>query len=291
MNQEELAQSFRRLHERHPLVIPNAWDAASARIMELAGAPAIATTSAGVSWAHGCADGQRLDRDDMIEAVRRIVQAVTVPVSADIESGYFSGSRYDVGAAVQAVIAVGAVGINLEDSPGRNGAVLRSPEEQAERIQAARAAARFARVDVVINARTDVYLQQAVAPEARVEETIARAKVYRAAGADCVFVPGVIDRDTIAALVTGVDGPLNIMTGPGAPSTAQLGHLGVGRVTVGPAIMLAALAATHGATAELLGRGTYVGLETGMPFQEANAMFAHVASVKTPRDRWWHCAR
>lgn len=232
-SQADRATLFRRLHERRPLVLPNAWDAASARVIELAGAPAIASTSAGVSWALGRPDGQRLDRDEMIEVIRRMVRAVTLPVTADIEGGYGSGSTADVAETVRAVIGAGAVGINLEDSPGSDGQVLLAPERQAERIEAARAAARPTGVDLVINARTDVYLFQAVPPEARFDETVRRARLYRLAGADCVFVPGLADADAIAALVRATEGPLNVMAGPGAPTTKQLGKLGVARVSMG----------------------------------------------------------
>jgi 2-methylisocitrate lyase-like PEP mutase family enzyme len=273
MGQADRAAHFRRLHQNRPLVLPNAWDAASARVIELAGAPAIASTSAGVSWALGRSDGQKLERTEMIDVIHRMVRAVTVPVTADIEGGYGSGSTADVAETVQAVIGAGAVGINLEDSPGSDGRVLLAPERQAERIQAARAAAQAAGVDLVINARTDVYLFQAVPPDARFDETVRRAKLYLAAGADCLFVPGVIDADTIGALVKAIDGPVNIMAGPGAPSTKQLGQLGVARVSVGPAITLAALGVTHRAAREMLERGTYGGLEDAMPFGEANGMF------------------
>lgn len=274
MSQADKAAHFRRLHETRPLVLPNAWDAASARVIELAGAPAIASTSAGVSWALGRPDGQKLGREEMIEAIRRMVQAVTVPVTADIEGGYGSGSVSDVAETVRGVIGVGAVGINLEDSPGSDGQVLLAPERQAERIRVARTAARATRVDLVINARTDVYLMAAVPPEARFDETVRRAKVYLAAGADCLFVPGVIDADTIGALVRAIDGPLNVMAGPGAPTTKQLGQLGVARVSVGPAITLAALGITRRVARELLERGTYGELGDAMPFGDANGMLA-----------------
>jgi 2-methylisocitrate lyase-like PEP mutase family enzyme len=270
MTHAERVARFRRLHDARPLVLPNAWDAASARVIELAGAPAVATTSAGVSWALGRGDGERLDRGEMIAAVRRIVAVVSVPVTADIESGYGDGTAEDVAETVRAVIEAGAVGINLEDSIG--GALL-SPERQAERIRAARTAATGAGTNLVINARTDVYLLAVGAPESRLEETVRRAKTYRAAGADCVFVPGVVDRGTIARLVEAIDGPLNIMAGPGAPSTAELGRLGVARVSVGPAITQAALEATRRATRELLDCGTYDAMEAAVPFGEANGMF------------------
>ncbi len=274
MSQSERAAYFRALHSRRPLVLPNAWDAASARVIELCGALAIASTSAGVSWSHGRGDGQKLTREEMIQAIRYMVQTVSVPVTADIEGGYGGGSTHDVAETVRALIAIGAVGINLEDSPGRNGEVLLAPEAHAERIRAAREAASAARGDLVINARTDVYLFQVGAPETRFEAAVQRANRYRAAGADCSFVPGVIDADTIAALVRAIDGPLNIMAMPGAPSAPQLGQLGVARVSVGSAITQRALATTRRAARELLEQGTYGTPEDSLPFGEANGMFA-----------------
>ncbi|MGH7526335.1 MAG: isocitrate lyase/PEP mutase family protein [Gemmatimonadales bacterium] len=282
MSQADRAAHFRRLHATRPLVLPNAWDAASARVIELAGAPAIASTSAGVSWSLGRSDGQRLERAEMIEVIRRMVQAVTVPVTADIEGGYGSGSTADVAETVRAMIEVGAVGINLEDSPGLNGQVLLAPDRQAERIRAARAAARATGVDLVINARTDVYLMQAVPSGKRFDESVRRGKLYLAAGADCLFVPGVVDAETIGALVKAIDGPLNVMAGPGAPTTKRLGQLGVARVSVGPAITLAALAATQRAARELIDRGTYGALEDAMPFGEVNSMFAVRSEAAAP---------
>ncbi len=273
MSQSDRAAHFRQLHNRRPLVLPNAWDAASARVIELAGAPAIASTSAGVSWTHGRGDGQKLRREEMLQVIRHIVQTVAVPVTADIEGGYGSGSTQDVADTVQALIDIGAAGINLEDSPGSDGQVLLAPEAHAERIRAAREAASAAGGDLVINARTDVYLFQVGAPETRFDAAVQRAKLYRAAGADCLFVPGVIDADTIAALVRAIDGPLNIMAMPGAPSTAQLGKMGVARVSVGPVIALAALATTRRAARELLEQGTYGAPGDLLPYGEVNGMF------------------
>jgi 2-methylisocitrate lyase-like PEP mutase family enzyme len=255
------------------LVLPNAWDAASARVIELAGALAIATTSAGIAWASGRGDGQKLRRDDMIQAIRLIVQTVTVPVTADIEGGYGTGSTYDVAETVRAVIDVGAVGINLEDSPGRDGEPLLAPELHVERIRAAREVAVAAGHDLIINARTDVYLLQVGVAGTRFDEAVRRVNMYRAAGADCLFVPGVIDAETIAALVQAIDGPLNIMAMPGAPSIAQLGQLGVARVSLGSALAQAALATTQQAARELLEQGTYGMLEHSLPFGVVNSMF------------------
>jgi 2-methylisocitrate lyase-like PEP mutase family enzyme len=278
MSQSERAAHFRQLHDRRPLVLPNAWDAASARVIELAGAPAIATTSAGVSWTRGRGDGQKLRREEMIEAIRYIVETVAVPVTADIEGGYGSGSTHDVADTVKALVALGVAGINLEDSPGRDGQMLLEPAAHAERIRAAREAAQAAGGDLVINARTDVYLFRVGARETRFDAAVQRANLYRAAGADCLFVPGVIDADTIAALVRAIDGPLNIMAMPGAPSTLQLGQLGVARVSVGSAIAQGALATTRRAARELLEQGTYGAPEDSLPFGEINGMFAQEIS-------------
>lgn len=268
MSQAEMAARFRRLHDSppKPLVLPNAWDAASARMIEEVGAPAIATTSAGVSWALGRGDGQRLERGEMIEMVRRIVATVAVPVTADVEGGYGEGTPDDVAATVRAAIEAGAAGINLEDALGGR---LLPPERQAERIRAARAAAEKAGADLFLNARTDVYILGPGTPE----ETLRRAEIYRAAGADCLFVPRLVDPEAIAALVPRLGLPLNIMAGPGAPTVAELARLGVARVSVGPAIALAALEATRRATRELLERGTYGGLDGALPYREANALF------------------
>jgi 2-methylisocitrate lyase-like PEP mutase family enzyme len=274
MNQSKRAAYFRQLHSNRPLVLPNAWDAASARVIELAGALAIATTSAGISWAFGRSDGQKVRREEMIEVISNIVQTVKVPVTADIEGGYGSGSTHDVADTVKSLVAMGVAGINLEDSPGRDGEVLLAPEVHAERIRAARDAASRDGGDLVINARTDVYLFEVGAPETRFEAAAKRADLYRAAGADCLFVPGVIDADTIIKLVRAIDGPLNIMAMPGAPTIAELGKLGVARISVGPAIAMAALGATRRAASELLEQGTYQALENGVPFSEANNLFA-----------------
>jgi 2-methylisocitrate lyase-like PEP mutase family enzyme len=279
MKQIELAKQFRQLHTQRPLILPNAWDAASGRVIEAAGAPAIATTSAGVSWSLGRPDGQSLERREMLQVIRRIVETVSVPVNADIESAYGEGSLDDVAETVSELIAIGVAGINLEDTPGRNGQVLLTAEEQAERIGIARKAAKAAGGDLVINARTDVYLFQVGAPETRFDAVTQRAKAYLEAGADCVFVPGVIDAETIGRLVNAIDGPLNIMAMPGAPTTAQLGKLGVARVSVGPGVAQVALAAAQRAAKELLEEGTYRALESGLPFAELNAMFAQRSTV------------
>jgi 2-methylisocitrate lyase-like PEP mutase family enzyme len=274
MKQAEMAKKFLQLHTKRPLILPNAWDAGSARVIEAAGAPAIATTSAGVSWSLGRPDGQNLGRDEMLQAIRRIVHAVRVPVNADIEGGYGKGSLKDVAETVNELIAIGVAGINLEDSPGRNGEVLLAAEEHADRIAIARKTANSTGGDLVINARIDVYLFQVGAPELRFQAAVQRARTYLQAGADCVFVPGVVDAETIGRLVKAIDGRLNIMAMAGAPSATQLGIMGVARVSVGPGVTQVALAAAQQAARELLEQGTYTALAAGLPFADLNAMFA-----------------
>jgi 2-methylisocitrate lyase-like PEP mutase family enzyme len=274
MNQSKLVAHFRQLHAKKPLILPNVWDAASARVIEAAGALAIATTSAGVSWSFGRADGQKLRRDEMLQVIGNILHSVKVPVSADVESGYGNGSAKDVAETVQALISLGVAGINIEDSPGHDRQILLAPEEHAERIRIARQTATSMGGDLLINARTDVYLFQVGDVRARLSAAVERARLYRRAGADCVFVPGVVDIRTIAELVKAIEGPLNIMAMPGAPSAKQLGEIGVARVSVGPWIAQAALATAQRAARELIEQGTYTSLEASLPFAELNAMFA-----------------
>ncbi len=274
MNQANLAKAFRELHYTgRPLVLPNVWDALSARVIENAGALAIATSSAGVSWALGRSDGHGLARAQAIEATRRIVGAVGLPVSADIESGYGDGTTKDIAETVEAVIEAGAVGINIEDAPGRNGDPLVSTEEQVGRIRAARAAGEAKGIDLFINARTDVFLAAVGDPEKRLEAVIRRAAKYLEAGADSIFVPAVTNLETIADLVAGIGAPLNILVGPGAPSVADLANLGVARVSLGSSVALGAYGLVRRAVQEALTAGTYELLDEGLSFGEVNALF------------------
>ncbi|MFJ9562624.1 isocitrate lyase/phosphoenolpyruvate mutase family protein [Streptomyces fuscichromogenes] len=267
------ALAFHALHvPGRPLVLPNAWDAVSARLAEDAGAAAVATTSAGLAWALGAADGDLLDRERALAAVGRVVATVRVPVSADIESGY---ARDPAGVAdtVRAVLAAGAVGVNIEDAlygdEAGNGP-LRSVAGQAERIAAAREAADKEGVPLFVNARIDTFLRAA----GGVDATLERAAAFRAAGADGIFVPGVVDRETVAVLVEGVDGPLNVLVGPGAPAVAELAALGVARISAGSALAEAAHAAVRRAARELLDAGTYGALADGLDYGELNALLA-----------------
>jgi 2-methylisocitrate lyase-like PEP mutase family enzyme len=263
--QKQKAEHFRQLH-KPTLVLPNAWDAASARLIEQAGAQAIATGSAGVSWALGYRDGA-MPRNDAIEAVRRIVRVVQVPVTADIENGYG-----DVAAVVKAIVEAGAVGINLEDSPGDN-APLVTPEVHAQRIRVAREAAAIVNGDVVINARTDVFLNEVGPAESRLDHTVQRANIYRDAGADCIFVPGVMDPVVIAQLVQRIGAPLNVLVRKSSPPIAELKRLGVARVSAGPRIAEAAYTFAHLAAREMLEQGTYSRLQHSLGFADIDDLF------------------
>ncbi|MFF3876544.1 isocitrate lyase/phosphoenolpyruvate mutase family protein [Streptomyces sp. NPDC001978] len=263
------ALAFRALHiPGRPLVLANAWDALSARLAEDAGGAAVATTSAGLAWALGAPDGDRLERDAALDAVARIAAAVRVPVSADIESGYAKDPA-GVADTVRAVLATGAVGVNIEDASYQEGTgPLRPVAEQAERIAAAREAADAAGVPLFVNARIDTFLRGA----GGVDATLERAAAYRAAGADGIFAPGAVDPETVKALADGIDGPLNVMVGPGAPTVAELAALGVARVSAGSGLTQAAYAVVRRAARELLDGGTYDALAGGLDYGELNSL-------------------
>ena len=197
------AEAFRALHVAgEPLLLPNVWDVASARIIEASGFPAIATTSAGIAFSLGYPDGQKITRQEMLLAVARIAAAVKVPVTADVESGY--GSRpEDAADTARSVIEAGAVGMNLEDATGDPARPLAELPQQLEKIRAVRETASKLKVPLVLNARTDVYLLQVGDPAKRYEESVRRLGAYRDAGADCVFLPGLRDAATIGRLAGG----------------------------------------------------------------------------------------
>lgn len=270
--QRARAAALRTLQADGVLVLPNAWDAASAALIAAGGARAIATTSAGVSWSLGRPDGQNLTRAEMVDAVARIAAAVDLPVSADVEGGYGPGED-DVAQTVAGVIGAGAVGINLEDSRAPGGPLF-AADDQVSRIRAAREAAAAAGLpELVINARTDVYLF-GVGPEAgRFDDVVARARSYADAGADSLFVPGLLDLDRLAALTSRVDLPVNAMAGPGAPSVDDLRAAGVRRVTVGQAVAQAAYSLARRAAVEVIEKGTFDSLADADPFGDVNGAF------------------
>ncbi|WP_446685247.1 isocitrate lyase/PEP mutase family protein [Kitasatospora albolonga] len=271
-SQQSRAVVLRELHKDGVLVLPNAWDAGSAALIARAGVKAIATTSGGVSWSQGKPDQQALSRDEMVEQVRRIAAAVELPVTADVEGGYGPAPE-DVAATVEAVIAAGAVGINLEDS--KPDFTLFSADEQAERIRAARAAAERAGLpELVVNLRTDVFLFGIGEEAGRADDVLARAAVYAEAGADGLFVPGLLDLAVIAELVEGQPLPVNVMAGPGAPTVAEFEAAGVRRVSVGTAVAQAAYTLAQRAAEELVTHGSYNELAGALDFGTVNGAFS-----------------
>lgn len=243
------AAALLALHQGSGFVIPNAWDAGSARILEQTGFPAIATTSSGVAWSCGVPDGGGIDRDTMLERVARIVAAVDVPVTADLESGY-GDTADDVARTMSGAVAIGAVGANLEDAVGHH---LFDIDEATDRVAAARSAA--PRGSFVLNARTDTYFGGVSGDP--FDETVERAQRYLDAGADCIFVPGVAEEDTIRRLAAAIPAPLNIVAGlAGTTSAPTLFSLGVTRVSVGGSLARAAFSVLDRAARELHDSGT-----------------------------------
>ena len=234
--------SFRELHQAdRVLVLPNAWDVITARVVEHAGAKAIATSSAAVAWANGAADGDRLPTSTLLTAVSAIRRAVRVPLTIDLEGGY-AKEPDAITDLVESVVALGVDGINLEDGGG-------APDVLAAKIAVVRRIAGDR--PFFVNARTDVYLRRL----GGVDETLARGRLYREAGADGLFVPGLAAPDDIRAVAAGCGLPRNVMLLPSLPDTTTLHALGVRRLSAGTAIVQAALGLVRRAAEELLATG------------------------------------
>jgi 2-methylisocitrate lyase-like PEP mutase family enzyme len=268
--QNEKAELLRRLHHGPEiLVLPNAWDCASARIFEEAGFPAIATSSAGVAYSLGYPDEERISQDEMLAVVKRIAACVRVPVTADLESGY-----HDVAQTTAGLIDSGAVGLNLEDMEHGESKALAETGRQIEKISTVRRTAEGMGVKVVINARTDVYLAQIGDPATRFERARQRLRAYIDAGADCAFLPGLTDEPTIRRIVETLKCPVNILASANAPSVARLEDLGVARVSVGSGIMRATMGLTRRIAEELKREGTYSRmLDDQISYADANGLF------------------
>jgi 2-methylisocitrate lyase-like PEP mutase family enzyme len=265
------ARVFRQLHDRGLLVLPNAWDAGSARLIESLGARAIATSSAAVAWSHGYPDGDILPVRLLVATVEDISRVITVPLSVDIEGGY-SEAAAAVGETAARVIEAGAVGVNVEDGSA-------SPELLCAKIEQSKRAAASLGVDLFVNARTDVYLAGLVPEERRIEETLARAERYRAAGADGLFVPAVVDPTAIRTIASSVRLPLNVLARPGLPLGSELEALGVRRLSAGSGIaqsvfgLISSLASAflHDGRSDALGQGalSYAAINALMPAVES----------------------
>ena len=273
-----LAERFQHQNRARRLLLPNAWDAASARIFEKAGFEAIGSTSAGIAYAHGLRDGERIGRGAMISAVATIVRAVSCPVSADIEAGYGSGVD-DVAATVAALVDAGAAGMNLEDNAqGRTSSALFDADAQCERIAAAREVGDRRGVPLVINARTDTFLVSLGSDiDERIALTIDRGRRYLQAGADLVFVPGLVDTAIVKRISEEVQGRISLMAVPGAPPARDLFAAGAARVSIGPMAMLATLGWLEHIAQQLREHGAWRAMEA--PFYgygPAEALFARV---------------
>lgn len=273
-NQISKANRLRALH-RGPkvLVLPNVWDVAGARVLEESGVDAIATSSAGIGFALGYPDGEKISRPEMFATVARIASKVDLPVSADAEAGY--GDRpEDAALTARAVIDAGAVGLNLEDGADDPEHPLADLSLQLEKIAAVREISRAMSVPLVLNARTDVYLLQVGEPEGRYDETVRRLAAYRDAGADCLFAPAIRDLELISRLVLDLHHPVNILAGPGSPSIAELQKAGVARVSLGSSPMRATLGLLRRIAQELVTTGTYSALEDAPAHTDVNKLLS-----------------
>jgi len=263
----ETATIFHRLHEGpEPLLLPNAWDAGSARLMESLGAKAVATTSAGVAWTHGYPDGDALPVRLLVSTVATIVRAIRVPLTVDVEGGY-SDDPAAVEETIAKVVEAGAVGINIEDGSS-------APDLLCLKIERAKRAGQHFGVDLFVNARTDVYLRGLAPTGKRVAEALSRAKLYRDAGASGIFVPGAIDPADIRAIAASAGLPLNVLAWPGLPAAAELAELGVRRLSAGSGISQALWGKAAALAADFLKHGKSEPLGEGaMAYPAINALF------------------
>ena len=271
--QTERAERFRALHDRSKLLLlPNAWDAGSARVFEDLGFDAIATTSAGVAWSLGYADGECAPLAEVAAAVRRIVRVTSVPVSVDFESGY-GDSPAGVAAAVREIIDAGAVGINLED--GIRHESLRDADDAARRIAAARDAAREAGAPIVINARVDVWIVGfGAGDEERLDETLRRARTYLEAGADCIYPMALADAGVIRRLCSALDAPVNVGAHASLPGVAELARLGVARISTATRLAALALSCAREAALRLRDDGRFDHLDAAFAYPDLQRLFA-----------------
>lgn len=264
------AKILRDLHHGSRAVIfPNVWDVTGARVIEDAGFPAIATTSAGIANSLGYPDSQNISRDQMLEVVRRIATSVRVPVTADMEAGYSNTPTglYDT---AKALIASGAVGLNLEDSLDDESHLIDLPL-QLDKIRALKQAGEELNVPLVVNARTDAYWWKGAKPETKMKETIARTQAFRSVGADCVFIPGLRDLEEIKLILRESPGPLNVLAVPGWPSIPELEAAGVRRISIGSGGYRAAIGLLRILAQHLREQGTYELIkDNAIPFAEVN---------------------
>lgn len=248
-NLAQQAELLRSLHHgSQPLILPNAWDVASARAVEAAGFPVVATSSYAVADSLGLEDDDSMPTSMAFGAIGRVATAVSVPVTADIEAGY----QLSPAELVAALLGAGAVGCNLEDGDHHGSGVLVPMERQVERLRAIRQASDVAGVPIVINARVDAFIREAGEPDARLDEAIRRGKAYLSAGADCVYPIALRDEDSIRSFVREVGGPVNIWLRPDGPPRETLAELGVKRISLATGLYRRSLAEIERALRELV---------------------------------------
>src|SRR5262245_16295369 len=266
-----LAEQLLALHRGPLLILPNAWDSFSAALMEKVGFKAIATTSAGVSWSLGYADGEKIPWHEMLAAVERIVDTVKVPVTADIEGG-FSSTTSDLIYRIEEIIGVGACGVNREDGVGPRHEP-RPLEEACERLAAARQTAAKLGVPLVINARTDIYLHAGSNDPSLLDSALMRAKAYIAAGADCVYPIGLLDIEQIKRFVSVLQLPVNIHGRTGTPPIPVLQAAGVARVSTAttPAVFIAG--ALSDAMTKLIQSGSFDHFASSFDYARLQKLF------------------
>jgi 2-methylisocitrate lyase-like PEP mutase family enzyme len=274
MTQAEKASRLLELHHGgQPLILVNAWDAASACIVEQMGFPAVATTSAGVANSLGYPDGQHVPWEETVAVIRKMSLAVSVPVTADIESG-FAADQAGLRRSIAQVVEAGAVGVNVEDvRPGGRHESLFPLPEQVARVRAVRQQADSLKLHLVINARTDAFWLKGQSEQTAIANTLERGKAYLEAGADCIFVPGLRDAEKIRMFINEWKAPVNILAGAGVPSIRELATLGVKRVSFGSGPMRAAMGLLRKIGGEAKSQGTYTAMtELAVDYEELNAL-------------------
>jgi 2-methylisocitrate lyase-like PEP mutase family enzyme len=268
----ERARVFRSLHQgERMLVLPNAWDVITARVFESGGFPAVGTTSFGIARAHGFRDGDNAAREVTLAMAGRMAAALTVPLSADIEGGY-GETPEEVERQALLLIEAGVVGFNVEDGQAPAATPLADAARHGAKIAALKAAGAAAGVPVFVNARTDVFWLRTHTGAAALDEALRRAETYLRAGADGIFIPGLVDRDAIGRAVQALDAPLNVLAGPRTPTGPELAALGVKRLSLGSGPVRATLGLLRRLGHEVGERGTYDFLEGAIAYDEANAL-------------------
>lgn len=271
-SQSDKAEYFRSLHHGSGvLVLPNAWDVPTARLLESVGFRAVATTSAGMMVSLGYEDGERIPFPEFLSVVSRIARVLTVPMTVDAVAGFGVGVREVVGS-VRQIVGAGAVGINIEDFEHESKKLFRV-EDQVEKIKAIKSLGETTGVDLVINARTDAFRYAEGEEEDRFKEALRRGESYRDAGADCVYPMGLTQSSLIKEFVRALDFPVNVMLTNSTPSVRELEALGVKRLSFGPAATYAVMAFLKKAAKEVLEKGTYTTLtaET-ITYDELNSL-------------------